>query len=158
MEIEPAVRAAYERAVAATDLPAADLILPASLDAIRLAAFAQIGRSLAAELGQSRHGDGVSRDLAFVIEAALALPANPPLLGETRAALREALGEDGVLILPTAPQAAFPHTPAHRRASRCSPAWPTSPGCLPSPARRAATARVFRSASSSSAPKGARRR
>ena len=111
VELEPAVRTACDRASAALALPATELTLPASLDAIRLAAFAQIGRSLAAALGDKRHGGGVSPELAFVIGAALALPEDPILLAETGAALNEALGDDGVLVLPTAPQAAFPHTP-----------------------------------------------
>lgn len=111
VEIEPAVRAAWDRADAALDLPGAELVLPASLDAIRLAAFAQIGRSLAVELGDDDRGVGISRELAFVIGAALALPEDRTLICDTRSALREALRDDGVLVLPTAPQAAFPHTP-----------------------------------------------
>ena len=46
-----------------------------------------------------------------MIGAALALPEDRALICDTRSALREALRDDGVLVLPTAPQAAFPHTP-----------------------------------------------
>ena len=111
VDMEPPVRAAWDRADAALDLPGAELVLPASLDAIRLAAFAQIGRSLATELGDDDRGAGISRELAFVIGAALALPEDQALICDTRSALREALRDDGVMVLPTAPQAAFTHTP-----------------------------------------------
>lgn len=109
--VQPAIRAAWERACAAVALPVAPLRLPASLDAIRLAAFAGIGRAIADDLGDARNGPGLSPALKFVIGAALTMPTDPVLLASTGAALRKALGEDGVLVLPTAPQVAFPHTP-----------------------------------------------
>lgn len=108
--LEPAVAVACDRAIAALDLPRTSLDLPASLDAIRLAAFAGIGRALAAGLGDERHGEGLSKELRFVIGAALAMPEDQALLVATKAALLDALGEDGVLVLPTAPQVAFAHT------------------------------------------------
>jgi aspartyl-tRNA(Asn)/glutamyl-tRNA(Gln) amidotransferase subunit A len=110
VDVQPAIRAAVERARAGLDLPETDCLLTASLDAVRLAAFAQVGRRLAAHLGDSLAGAGVSPTLRFVVEAALAMPERPDLLAETRTALLGALGQDGVLLLPTAPQVAFPHT------------------------------------------------
>lgn len=108
--IEPTVRDACARAVAAVSLPSSSLSLEGSLDAVRLAAFAKIGRTLSAALGGTAHGEGLSDELRFVITAALGIPENPQLLATAGRSLREALGDDRVLIMPTAPQVAFAHT------------------------------------------------
>lgn len=111
VEAEPAVQRAWRTAEGAIDLPREPLSLPHPLDTVRLAAFAGIGRAIAADLGEAIDGAGVSDELRFVIRAALALPFDEALLTATRKALLDALGEDGAMILPTAPQAAFAHTP-----------------------------------------------
>ena len=108
--VEPAIRAACARAIATLQLPQAAWSLPGSLAAIRLAAFAGIGRAIAADLGEARHGAGISPELNYVIGAALGLPEDEDLLAAAKAAMLEALGDDRVLILPTAPQVAFAHT------------------------------------------------
>ena len=110
VSVEPAVHGAWARAVAAVSLPSSSLSLAGSLDALRLAAFAKIGRTLSAALGESRHGEGLSDELRFVISAALGIPETPQMLATAGRSLREALGDDGVLIMPTAPQVAFAHT------------------------------------------------
>ena len=107
--IERAILNAYDRANAAIDLPIEPLALPASLDELRRHAFAEIGRAIEAVVGDVRD-DRVSAELRFVIDAALALPHEPAILAAVRDALLTALGTDGVLVTPTAPQAAFEHT------------------------------------------------
>ncbi|ANY21093.1 Glutamyl-tRNA(Gln) amidotransferase subunit A [Tsuneonella dongtanensis] len=111
VELEPQVRDAWRRALAAIDLPRGQVELPASLESIRLAAFAGIGRAIAEDLGPDIDGDGISKELHFVINAALGMPFDEELLARAKSAIVEALGEDGVLVLPTAPQVAFAHTP-----------------------------------------------
>lgn len=86
------------------------LELPATLDQVRRAAFAQIGQAIAAELGNARDGPGISDDLRFVIKAALGIPTDQGLLAGVKTAMLAALGNDGVLLMPTAPQVAFAHT------------------------------------------------
>ena len=109
--LEPAVAEAWRRAVAAIDLPIVATSLPDSLDALRLAAFAGSGRAIAHDLGEARQGPGISPTLKFVIEAALNLPYDAALLARARTTLLEGLGEDRLIVLPTAPQVAFVHTP-----------------------------------------------
>ncbi|MFN6933581.1 MAG: amidase [Tsuneonella sp.] len=111
VELEPPVRDAWRKALAAIDLPRGQIELAASLDSIRVAAFAGIGRAIAEDLGPDIDGDGISKELRFVINAALGLAFDEALLASAKSALIEALGEDSVLVLPTAPQVAFAHTP-----------------------------------------------
>jgi len=108
--LQPGVASAYARAEAAIDLPRGTLALP-DLTAIRLAALAAIARALIADLGEIRIARAalLSPELRFLLTALEALPLDAPLLASTRAAIRGALGEDGVLLLPTTPHAAFAH-------------------------------------------------
>lgn len=110
VEVQPAIAAACDRAQQALGLPTEALSPPAALDDVRLAAFAQVGRSLSAALGDRLADPGISPSLRFVVEAALGMPERPELLADTRSALLEALGRDGVLLVPTSPQVAFPHS------------------------------------------------
>lgn len=110
IEIQPAIREAYDRAVAAIGLPDIPLELSAKLDAIRLAAFAQVGRAIAEDLGEALDGPGISPSLHFVIAAALGMPTDRGLLAQVKAEMLAALGSDGALVLPTSPQVAFAHT------------------------------------------------
>lgn len=111
VECESAIERAWNTAREAIGLPEELLSLPGSLDAIRLAAFAGIGRAFAADLGDALGSEGVSPELRFIVRAALDLPFDEALLAATREALLGALGDDGVMVLPTAPQVAFAHTP-----------------------------------------------
>jgi aspartyl-tRNA(Asn)/glutamyl-tRNA(Gln) amidotransferase subunit A len=62
---------------------------------------------LIAYLGENRAT--VSPELAFILDAVDSLSENEPLLAATRTAVLDAIGTDGVLIMPTTPHAAFPH-------------------------------------------------
>lgn len=104
---EPAVLAAYDRAVATLG-PAATLTLP-PLDRIRVAAFVEAARALSHGLGADRRSTLISPALAWLLDFADAAPRDLSLLADVRATLIDTLGDDGMLILPTAPQAAFPH-------------------------------------------------
>ncbi|MFN7397644.1 MAG: amidase [Sandaracinobacter sp.] len=110
VQVQPAIAAAFDRAQQALGLPAEALTVPAALDDVRLAAFAQVGRSLSAALGARLADPCVSPTLRFVVAAAVGVAEQPALLADTRSALLEALAQDGVVLVPTAPQVAFPHT------------------------------------------------
>jgi aspartyl-tRNA(Asn)/glutamyl-tRNA(Gln) amidotransferase subunit A len=104
---EPAVLAAYVAALLSIGLPQSVLKLPAQPTEIRLAALAGSVRYLIRELGE--HRAEASEELRFILGALEQQPANPGMLDLIRAAMVQALGDDGVLLMPTAPQAAFPH-------------------------------------------------
>lgn len=108
--LQPGVAAAYARALDAIDLDRVALA-PPDLTAIRLAALADIARALIDDLGEARtaRADLLSPELTFVLGALETLPTDRPLLDRTRDAIRDAIRDDGVLLLPTCPQAAFPH-------------------------------------------------
>jgi aspartyl-tRNA(Asn)/glutamyl-tRNA(Gln) amidotransferase subunit A len=106
--VEPAVEAGFEAALGALGLPVETLRLPAPPGDIRRAALAQTGRLLAADVAGAPAGQ-VSPALESLLAALAGIPEAPALLAETRAALAGALGADGVLLMPTAPQAAFAH-------------------------------------------------
>lgn len=109
--VEPAVRAAYDAALAALPLTADLLTLPDAPTEIRMAGFASAGRWLIGDLGREYRADnpGLSDELKFFLSVCEAAPERPDVLLRTRAALVAALGTAGVLLLPTAPQAAFAH-------------------------------------------------
>ena len=104
---QPAVLAGYQVARHVLDLPAAGLRLPADTGAIRVAALAGSVRYLIGALGP--HRAEASAELRFILNALEHVPANPSLLGDVKAKLLDSLGDDGVLLMPTAPQAAFAH-------------------------------------------------
>lgn len=104
--VEFADRAAYDRAVAALDLPRASLALPDPATAIRLAGFVAAGRELAPTLPDRTT---LSPELRFMLDFCDRATPAPDVLDRTRAAVLAALGDDGVLLLPTTPQAAFAH-------------------------------------------------
>lgn len=108
---EPAVRAGHERALTALGLPVATLALADDATAIRMAGLVEAGRYLANEIGAERWDDpsAVSAGLRFLLDLTTTLPRAPGLLGRTRDAVRGAIGDDGVLVLPTTPQVAFAH-------------------------------------------------
>lgn len=109
--VEPAVGAAYARARAAIDLAVQGLALPAPPPAIRLAALVEVARALIADLGPDRaaRAEWISPELTGILAALEPLAPTPEILADARAALRDAIGSDGVLLMPTAPQAAFAH-------------------------------------------------
>lgn len=107
--LQPGVGVGYRHALDMVDLPTHALTLPHALDAIRIAALAEVARELIADLGEERGGDGVSAELKGVLAALERVPLAPEVLAETRAALLAAIGDGAVLVMPTAPQAAFAH-------------------------------------------------
>lgn len=109
LPVQPGVDAGYRRVFAAIGLPADALHLDDALSAIRMAGLVDSVNELIGDLGEARHGPLVSDELKFVMAAVGALPPAPDILDRTRRTLAEALGDDGVLVLPTAPQAAFAH-------------------------------------------------
>jgi aspartyl-tRNA(Asn)/glutamyl-tRNA(Gln) amidotransferase subunit A len=111
VELQPGVAAAFERARVATDLPADEIDLPDRPTALRLAALGEIARALIADLGPDRtaRADLISPELTFILNALEGVAPAPELLAATRKLLVDTLADDGVLLMPTTPQAAFPH-------------------------------------------------
>ncbi|WP_129646612.1 amidase [Peristeroidobacter agariperforans] len=117
-ECEPAVIAGYEKArQLLLDRPAANIELQDDALAIRSAGFIVAVRELIEHLGETRRvrAEVLSAELKFMLgyvegrsEAQYA--DAQAVLERTRKLLRDSIGKDGVLLLPTAPQAAFEHT------------------------------------------------
>jgi aspartyl-tRNA(Asn)/glutamyl-tRNA(Gln) amidotransferase subunit A len=104
---EPAVLTGYKAARAALDLPVTVIRLPEPPTAIRLAALTGSVRYLIGALGV--HRADASAELRFILDALEHAPSNAALCAAVKAVLLEALGDDGVVLLPTAPQTAFAH-------------------------------------------------
>jgi aspartyl-tRNA(Asn)/glutamyl-tRNA(Gln) amidotransferase subunit A len=115
---EPAVMSAYQRALAGlAALPPTRLRLEDDPARVRLAGFMLASRELGAHLKATKADSpaALSADLAKLLEIGAArqpqaFSADLATLSRTRTRLREALGKDGLLLLPTSPQAAFAHT------------------------------------------------
>lgn len=109
--VEPAVEAGFDAAVRALGLPVEALELPERLTDVRMAGLVAAGHWLIADLGPDYRDDnpGLSDELKFILKIAAGMERRPQVLARTRAALGDALGTDGVLIMPTAPQVAFAH-------------------------------------------------
>lgn len=111
VEVQPAVRAAYDAAAALIGLPLEEIAFDAEPTEIRLAALAGIARALIADLGPARQErrNEISPELHFIMGALEAMPEQPALLAQIRSLLTAALGDDGVMLLPATPQVAFRH-------------------------------------------------
>lgn len=118
LDCEPAVLAAYERAVAlAGDMPRTSLMLEDSAPDIRFAGFVVAARQLIEHLGTKRRdeADRLSAELRFMLDYADSrsdadVDRAEAIVDRTRQAVRDAVGSDGILLMPTAPQAAFRHS------------------------------------------------
>lgn len=111
-DVEPAVADGYAATLAALpDLPRSTLTLPDGLTAIRRAGLVAAGRALLAALGADRvaRADDLSPDLRRTLDFCARATPRPDLLAATRRSVRDAIGDDGILVMPTAPQAAFVH-------------------------------------------------
>jgi aspartyl-tRNA(Asn)/glutamyl-tRNA(Gln) amidotransferase subunit A len=116
---ESAVIAACEQALRLLgEWPRTHLKLQDTTAAIQSAAFVIATRELIEHLGPVRgqRAQAISQELTFMLdyagnrsEAEVAQAAT--VLARTSATLRERISNDGVLLMPTAPQAAFVHTP-----------------------------------------------
>lgn len=109
---EPAVMTAYEAAVRAISARGS-VSLPHLPTRIRFAGFIAAARFLAGHLGQAGPED-ISEQLAKLISygpkrTADDLAEDARVMAETKAALSDALEIFSAIVLPTAPQTAFPH-------------------------------------------------
>ena len=111
VNIQPAVRVGYERILTRLGQGRA-ITLPHPPPAVRMAGFVQCVRSLIETLGDERSASAglLSPELRFMLDFGERERLRPDILADTRAALCDAIGDDGVLVMPTAPQAAFAHT------------------------------------------------
>ncbi|MEN3746574.1 amidase [Sphingomonas sp. HF-S3] len=109
VKCQPAVIAAYHRALAALDRLDRAALRLGDLAAIRTAGFVKSARELSTWLGKDRveKAELLSSELRWLLDYADRAVADPTLLAVTATALREAIRDDGVLLLPTAPQVAF---------------------------------------------------
>jgi aspartyl-tRNA(Asn)/glutamyl-tRNA(Gln) amidotransferase subunit A len=110
VDTQPAIAAAVDRTLAA--LPAATTFaLSDDPTAIRKAGFVAAGQWLAAELGDWRGlpQSAISDELRFMLDLTTKAEPREDVITRTRETLLAVIGDDGVLVIPTAPQAAFPH-------------------------------------------------
>ena len=118
VECEPAVEQAYAKAKALlAAMPTGTLALPDNAAAVRFAGFVVAARELIGHLGNARlfAAEKLSQELRFMLDYAEGRSAEDveraeAILARTRDAVLEAIGTDGVLLMPTTPQAAFPHS------------------------------------------------
>ena len=118
VECEPAVEQAYAKAKALLGaMPTGTLALPDNAAAVRFAGFVVAARELIGHLGNARlfAAEKLSQELRFMLDYAEGRSAEDveraeAILARTRDAVLEAIGTDGVLLMPTTPQAAFPHS------------------------------------------------
>ena len=111
VDVQPAVRAAYEKACVLLDLPIEHLRLADGLSDIRMAGFSMAGLWLIDHLGEARttKADLLSDELKFLLDICEKTPVRPDILARTRDMLRATIDEETILLMPTAPQAAFVH-------------------------------------------------
>ncbi|WP_380875752.1 amidohydrolase [Sphingomonas sp. DBB INV C78] len=118
LDCEPAVFVAYERALALlAGMPKTTLAIPDDAGDVRFAGFVIAARELTDHLGNARHdAEGkLSDELRFMLDYAdgrteADVARAQAVIARTRCAVRDAVGRDGVLLMPTAPQAAFMHS------------------------------------------------
>lgn len=111
VDIQPAVRAAYEKACILLDLPIEHVCFGDGLSDIRMAGFGMAGLWLIDHLGNARidRADLLSDELKFLLSFCENTPIRPDVLARTRDTLRATLDEETVLLMPTTPQTAFKH-------------------------------------------------
>jgi aspartyl-tRNA(Asn)/glutamyl-tRNA(Gln) amidotransferase subunit A len=111
VDVQPAVRAAYEKACILLDLPIEHLCLADSLSDIRMAGFSMAGLWLIDHLGTARTdcADQLSDELKFLLKICEDSSVQPDILARTRDTLRGVVDEETIFLMPTAPQTAFAH-------------------------------------------------
>ena len=109
VRLDPAVAAGYARAGGLLTLPREQLVLADAPTTIRMAGLVSAGRWLIDDLGAEYRADNpaLSAELRYVLSVCAGAAPQPEVLMRTRDAVRAALGDDGVLLMPTAPQTAF---------------------------------------------------
>lgn len=107
---EPAVVDGYQRATTLLS-GLTQQTLPLPLGTIRTAGFVTAARELSRDLGTQRTSaaERLSDGLHWLLDYADRATLDPSVLPAASEAIRAAIGSDGVLLLPTAPQAAFAH-------------------------------------------------
>lgn len=118
LDCEPGVLAAYNRSRAlVADMPTTRLTLDDTGADNRFAGFVVAARALISHLGSRRdkEADKLSDELRFMLDYADSrsdadVARAEAIVARTRAAVRKGVAQDGVLLMPTAPQAAFAHT------------------------------------------------
>ena len=101
------VRIGYDRALAI--LGRSESLSLSPLKDVRTAGFIEAALEMSRNLGPARHSELLSPTLRWLLDFGENAARNEALLRTTTTALRTALADDGVLLLPTAPQAAFAH-------------------------------------------------
>ena len=111
VDVEPDVRAAFDRTIVAAPFPVEAVPLPFQTGALRRAGLLLSGAYLKAEVGPHWRDPsaGLSADLIGILEWCEGKSADTALLAEAKAWLTDMLGREAAFLLPTAPQAAFPH-------------------------------------------------
>lgn len=107
--VEPVVERAYARAIAALDHPTQTLTLADAPGTLREAGLGACIAWLSTELGEAAHSQGISPALAAILRLGDRLPLRPEVIARAKTQLIDVLGDDGILLLPTAPQTAFAH-------------------------------------------------
>ena len=115
---EPAIVAAYQRALAMVDnMPQTQFSLVDNAADVRFAGFVVAARELAGHLGLLRTdaAERLSDELRFMLDYACGrsdadVARAEGILERTRAAVLQTIGDNGVLLMPTVPQSAFPHS------------------------------------------------
>ncbi|QJQ32081.1 amidase [Sphingomonas lacunae] len=107
--VEPAVNHGYSRAIIALDVESQSVTLDDTPASIREAGLGSCIAWLSAELGEAARGDRISPALAGTLKRADRLPPRLDVIARAKAQLVDGLGDDGLLLLPTAPQTAFAH-------------------------------------------------
>jgi aspartyl-tRNA(Asn)/glutamyl-tRNA(Gln) amidotransferase subunit A len=118
LDCEADVIAAYERAKALlADLPEKSLTPSDTAADIRFAGFVVAARELSGHLGDAPTAspEKLSEELRFMLSYADKRSAEDvaraeDILQRTRAEILRVIGSDGLLLMPTAPQAAFAHS------------------------------------------------
>lgn len=115
VKCEPAVLEGYDKARAACDARST-MSLPHGQSRIRFAGFIMSSLGLSRELADilATDPDGLSAHLRHLLtygpeRSATDLAEDRNILAETSDALQSAIGPSTALLMPTAPQAAFPH-------------------------------------------------
>ena len=111
VDVESDVRAAFDRTIVAAPFPVEAVPLPFQTGALRRAGLLLSGAYLKAEVGPHWRDPsaGLSADLIGILEWCEGKTADTALLAEAKAWLTDMLDRGTALLLPTAPQAAFPH-------------------------------------------------
>lgn len=113
VELEPDVARAFDKALAALEPAPASVTLSEQNSRIRYAGFVVTSLAMADHLAGVPMSDKLAKLLTYgPSRAPEKLAKDRAILSQTREGVREILAEHGFLIMPTVPNAAFPHAEA----------------------------------------------